>query len=130
MIVYLSTAQILALHRAQLRAFGGLEGVRDAAALGAACARPAATFDGEDLYDDLAAKAAALMHSLVQNHPFVDGNKRVAVAAAELLLDANGYLLLARDDELEEVTHAAARGELAAEAIAVWIRQRLHLATP
>jgi death on curing protein len=129
-IVYLSPGQIRALHRAQLRRFGGAEGVRDSAALEAAVGRPAATFDGEDLYADLASKAAALMHSLVQNHPLVDGNKRVAVAAAEILLDANGYLLLATDDELEAMTLSVARGELSAEAIAVWLRQRIRLASP
>ncbi len=130
MIRYLSSRQIIALHHSQLRAFGGAAGVRDAGALEAAVGRPAATFAGEDLYADLPSKAAALMHSLVQNHPFVDGNKRVAVAAAELLLEANGSLLLATDNELEEMTLATARGELSAEAMAVWLRQRIRPAGP
>lgn len=124
MIVGLSAAQILALHQALLRAFGGRRGLRDRGALEASLARPFATFDGEDLYPDAAAKAAALMHSLVSNHPFVDGNKRVGAAAAELLLEVNGWSLIAEDDDLEEITLAVARGEVAAEALAIWLRQR------
>jgi death-on-curing protein len=123
-IVGLSAAQILALHLSLLRAFGGRRGLRDRGALEASLARPFATFDGEDLYPDVAAKAAALMHSLVSNHPFVDGNKRVGAAAAELFLEVNSWSLHAEDDDLEEVTLAVARGEIAAEALAIWLRQR------
>jgi death-on-curing protein len=82
------------------------------------------TFGGEDLYSDLADKAAALLHSLVMNHPFIDGNKRVGAMAAELFLGINGVELLAVDDELTELTLATARGEMSAEAIAIWFRQR------
>ena len=124
MIVGLSAVQILALHHALLRAFGGRRGLRDRGALEAALARPFATFDGEDLYPDTAAKAAALMHSLVSNHPFVDGNKRVGAAAAELFLDVNGWRLTVDDDDFEEITLGVARGEVAAEALAIWLRQR------
>lgn len=124
MIVGLSAAQILALHQALLRAFGGRRGLRDRGALEASVARPFATFDGEDLYPDAAAKAAALMHSLVSNHPFVDGNKRVGAAAAELFLEVNSWSLNAEDDDLEEITLVVARGEITAEAFAIWLRQR------
>ena len=124
MIVGLSAAQILALHQALLRAFGGRRGLRDRGALDASLARPFATFDGEDLYPDAASKAAALMHSLVSNHPFVDGNKRVGAAAAELFLEVNGWSLHAGDDDLEGITLAVARGEVAAEELAIWLRQR------
>ncbi len=125
MIVYLSVDQVLALHRALIDRFGGSDGLRDGGALEAAVARPAMTFDGEDLYPDLASKAAALMHSLVANHPFVDGNKRVGVAAAELLLVLNGSVLTATDPDLEALTLATARGELDAERITIWLRQRV-----
>jgi death-on-curing protein len=123
-IVGLSAAQILELHRALLRAFGGRSGLRDRGALEASLARPFATFDGEDLYPDEAAKASALMHSLASNHPFVDGNKRVGAAAAELFLEVNGWSLIAEDDDLEVITMAVARGEVVAEALAIWLRQR------
>lgn len=124
MFTYLSVPHVLDLHKDQLRRFGGAAGLRDRGALEAAVARPAATFGGEDLYEDAAAKAAALMHSLVLNHPFVDGNKRVAAHAAVLTLLANGVEPRFSSAELVEVTLAAARGELSAEALAIWLRQR------
>ena len=126
MIVTFSVEQLVALHEELMKSFGGRRGLRDRAALEAAAARPALTFDGEDLYPDLAAKAAALMHSLVLNHAFVDGNKRVGAAAAELVVEVNGQRLRAPDDDLEDVSFAVARGELSAEALAIWFRQRLE----
>jgi death-on-curing protein len=62
---------------------------------------------------------------LVLNHPFVDGNKRVGVAAAELFLAGNGQILGGTDDDLESLTFAVAQGTIEAEALAIWIRQRL-----
>ena len=126
MIVTLSATQLVALHGELMKAFGGRRGLRDRAALEAAAARPGMTFDGEDLYPDLAAKAAALMHSLVLNHPFVDGNKRVGAAAAELVVEVNGYRLRADDPDLERIAFSTAKGELSAEALAIWFRQRLE----
>ena len=126
MIVTLSASQLVALHGELLKAFGGRRGLRDRGALESAAARPGMTFDGEDLYPDPAAKVAALMHSLVVNHAFVDGNKRVGAAAAELVVEVNGYRLLSSDSDLETVTLAVARGELSAEALAIWFRQRLE----
>ena len=126
MIVTLSASQLVALHGELLKAFGGRRGLRDRGALESAAARPGMTFDGEDLYPDPAAKVAALMHSLVVNHAFVDGNKRVGAAAAELVVEVNGHRLLSADSDLENVTLAVARGELSAEALAIWFRQRLE----
>jgi death-on-curing protein len=125
-IVYLSVAQVLELHRSLTHHFGGGTGLRDRGALESAVARPGMTFGGEDLYPDVAAKAAALMHSLVLNHPFVDGNKRVGVAAAELLAEYNGSVVNATDEELEILTLAVAEGKVEPEALAIWFRQRLR----
>ncbi len=86
------------------------------------------TFGGEDLYSDLPAKAAALMHSLVLNHPFVDGNKRIGVAAADFFLERNASILEASDEEPERLTLAVAEGNVAVEALAIWFRQRLRSA--
>jgi death-on-curing protein len=124
MTVYLALEQIRELHRLQLTRYGGLAGIRDRGALESAAARPQMTFGGEDLYPDLAAKAGALFHSLVLNHPFVDGNKRVGAHAAVLFLLANGLDLTASSGVLADVTLATARGEMSAEALAIWFRQR------
>lgn len=130
MTVYLSIVQILRLHETLIHRFGGAASLRDAGALDAAVARPQMTFAGEDLYPDAAAKAAALLHSLVMNHPFLDGNKRVGTMAAELFLLINGLELEAGDQELESLTMAVARGEVEAEAPAIWIRQRSRRLEP
>jgi death-on-curing protein len=127
---YLSVEQVIALHALQIRRFGGAKGMRDRGALEAAVARPQMTFNGDDLYEDLAAKAAVLFHSLVQNHPFVDGNKRVGAHAMILFLLANGHEPEFAAPELTELTLAIARGELAAEALAIWIRQRSRRGEP
>jgi len=125
-----SLAQLLRLHEMQIRVFGGSMGVRDRGGAEAALARPQVTFGGEDLYPDVEAKAAALMHSLVMNHPFVDGNKRAGAAAAELFLNVNGVVLTADDEELVDITLAVARGEVGAEALAIWLRQRSRRREP
>lgn len=125
MLVYLSVDQVLLLHEMQIELFGGSPGLRDRGGLESAVARPAMTFDGEDLYPDAAAKAAALMHSLVMNHPFVDGNKRVGAAGAEFFLELNGFRVGAPDEDLEELTLSVARGELDAESLGIWFRQRV-----
>ena len=124
MTLYLGEAQVLRLHGLQIQSFGGSMGLRDAGGLDAALARPQMTFGGEDLYPDLPDRAAALLHSLVMNHPFVDGNKRVGAMAAEFFLGINGVELIASDVEVIELTLATARGEMSAEAIAIWFRQR------
>jgi death on curing protein len=122
--VYLSPDQVLNLHRVQIRRFGGAAGLRDRGLLESALARPQMTFGGEDLYPDIPAKAAALLHSLVANHPFFDGNKRVGAHAAILLLLANDVEPTFSSSELVEATLAVARGEMGAEALAIWLRQR------
>ena len=129
MIVYLSVEQVLHLHEIQIEHFGGAGGLRDRASLESAIARPAATFGGDDLYADLPSKAAALMHSLVMNHPFVDGNKRVGAMAAELFLEINNRRFLASDDDIERMTFGVARGEVDAERLAIWFRQRISSET-
>ena len=124
MTTYVSLAQVLELHRRQIKRFGGAAGLRDRGAVEAAIGRPQMTFGGEDLYPEVADKAAALMHSLVMNHPFVDGNKRVGAHACLLFLLANGAEPIFSPTDLTEITLAVARGEVTAEALSIWLRQR------
>ena len=126
MVEYLSEGQVLHLHRAVIAATGGAGGVRDRGLLRSALARPAASFSGQDLYVSIPAKAAALMQSLVSNHAFVDGNRRVAIAAVELFLLANGYRLPTDDRALEELTLAAASRHIDIEEIRIWFEQRIR----
>ena len=125
-IGYLSVEQVRALHADQLRLYGGARGLRDKQALESALARPAMTFGGEDLYEDVASKAAALMHSLALNHAFVDGNTRVGAHAGILFVELNGQAFLATPGELVTMTLAVAEGKVAVEALTIWFRQRLR----
>ena len=122
-IVYLTAVQVLFIHARLLAETGGASGVRDLGLLESAIARPRATFDGQDLYPDLYAKAAALMVGLVNNHPFADGNKRVGVTAAGLFLIRNGLQLRAGNEELEQVTLEVAQGHLTVDQVAAWFRR-------
>ena len=124
MTSYLSVEQIIEIHRQQVAEFGGAHGLRDRGALESAVARAQMTFGGEDLYPGLPDKAAALAHSLVLNHPFIDGNKRAGAMAAELFLLINGAELRASDEALIAITLETAEGKVTAEALAIWFRQR------
>lgn len=119
---YLTVEQVLFIHMRLIAETGGSPGLRDLALLESAVARPQATFGGEDLYPDLFVKAAALLDSLVRNHPFVDGNKRVGVTAAGLFLRLNNQQLTASNAELEQFALQSARSELDVEEIAAWLR--------
>ena len=65
------------------------------------------------------------MHSLTMNYPFVDGNKRIAIASAELFLEINGHQLLASDEEMEKVTLAVAAGQIEKEELTIWFKQNV-----
>ena len=111
-VIFFSVDDVLEIHRRVVEAFGGDAGLRDRGLLESAIAMPRATFDGTELHTNLAQKAAAYHYHLCANHPFVDGNKRVAVAAAELFLIINGQELSVSDDEIVELTIGVASGRL------------------
>src|SRR5947209_8009363 len=98
---YLSRDEVLELHRLVLDQSGGSAGVLHPGGLDSALVQPQMTFGGTELYPDLADKAAVLGYSLICNHPFVDGNKRVGHAALETFLVLNGHELDAPVDEQE-----------------------------
>jgi death-on-curing protein len=83
------------------------------------------SFGGQDLYPTLAEKAAALSFSLINNHPFVDGNKRIGHAAAEVFLVANGFEINADVDEQERIVLAVAAGEMERDEWTQWLREHL-----
>ena len=122
---YLTLGEVLDLHRRILLRSGGAGGIRDLGALESAVAQPRLTFGGAELYADIAAKAAALCFSLIQNHPFVDGNKRVGHAAMETFLVLNGFEIAAALDEQERVMLAVASGNVSRDGLAAWIREHI-----
>jgi death-on-curing protein len=123
---YLTAEQVLFIHARLIAETGGLHGVRDLSMLESAVGRPAASFNNRDLYPDLFAKAAALMDSLINNHPFVDGNKRTGIAAAALFLRINGFKLTASPTELEKNTLSVAQYKMSLAEIAKWLRKDSH----
>jgi len=126
-MIYLTVEQILFLHARLVAETGGSHGVRELGSLLSAVARPQASFDDQDLYPDLFTKAAALMDSLIRNHPFLDGNKRTGIAAAALFLRINGYRLNATNDELEKFALGVAQSRHELAEIATWLHA--HVAT-
>jgi len=122
-IRYLALAEILELHRSVIERWGGASGIRDLGALESALAQPRQSFAGQDLYPDITSKAAALCYSLVLNHPFVDGNKRIGHAAMETFLMINSHELRAAIDEQEQIMLDLAAGKLSRDTFAEWVQQ-------
>jgi len=85
--------EVVLVHEDQVRRYGGGSGLRDMSLLESAVAQPAASFEGRDLHPDLLDKAAAYAFHLCRDHPFVDGNKRVGLAAALVFLELNGVTI-------------------------------------
>ena len=122
---YVSLQEVISLHSLLISQSGGSSGLRDRGALDSAVAQPEGSFGGEDLYPDLASKAAALGHSLIQNHPFVDGNKRIGHAAMEVFLLLNGHEIDASVDEQENIIIDVASGKVSRIELSEWISNHI-----
>jgi death on curing protein len=117
--IYPSVTEAVAAHSRLLETFGGAPGVRDRGALESALARPRSGY-----YADIIQQAAALLESLSQNHPFVDGNKRTAIAVTAAFLRVNGYKLKLDDREAYEFLIALYNtGEFRFERLEPWLRE-------
>ena len=127
---YLTLGEVVALHRAILAATGGADGIRDLGALESALAQPKATFDGTDLYPSLVEKASALAFGLAMNHPFVDGNKRIAHAAMAVFLDLNGVAIEATLDEQEQLMLNLAAGRVSRAELTTWLEGHVSTTSP
>jgi death-on-curing protein len=123
---YLTLGEVVELHRRLLEATGGAPGIRDLGALDSAIAQPKGTFGGVDLHPTVVEKAAALGFSLVQNHPFVDGNKRVGHAAMETFLVLNGSEIDASIDDQERLMLNVAAGRIGRTELTDWLRHHLR----
>ncbi len=122
---YLSVQEVISLHSLLIAQSGGSPGLRDRGALESAVAQPEASFGGEELYPDLVSKAAALGHSLIQNHPFVDGNKRIGHAVMEVFLLLNGHEINASVEEQEKIIIDAASGKVSRIELSEWLRKHM-----
>lgn len=116
LMIYAEVIRASSVQRADVQNLPGLE---------SALAQPQQTFDGNDLYEQIENKAGALLYSLCQNHPFTDGNKRVAFMATNVFLRWNGFDLDVETNEAIAFMYCVGRGELSVEKVAAWIKERL-----
>jgi death on curing protein len=117
---------VLNIHNILIDKFGGSKGIRDKGSLESAINRPFATFDNQDLYPTPSDKAAAILESVLINHPFVDGNKRTAYVLMRLILLDHGLDIIANQKDKYKMVISASAGEIRFDDIKTWIQTRLQ----
>lgn len=122
-MIRFSKEKVELLHQLMAEATGGSVGVRDEGLLESAIENAFSTFDGEDLYPSKEEKAASLAWSLISNHAFVDGNKRIGVYVMLSFLELNGIRIEASDEDVVELGLGAADGSMKYDEILAWIRK-------
>ena len=122
-IFFLTLAEVVEIHADQIERYGGDPGIRDSQLLKSAIAQPHASFAGELFCHDLYEMAAAYAFHICQNHPFFDGNKRVALASALVFLWMNGVRVSDPKSSLIAVMKDVAQGRLGKDRLAVVLRQ-------
>ena len=115
MITFLTLSEVLLILEDQIKNYGGKYGVRDIGLLSSAIYMPASSFDGQYLHETIPAMADAYAFHICQNHPFIDGNKRVALASSLVFLDINGYEFICKDETLYNEILNLAKGEVKKE---------------
>ena len=117
--------QILVIHEDQIERYGGSHGVRNLALIESAVFRPQTSFAGKELYVTIFDKAASLLHSVLLNHAFVDGNKRTAMVATITFLELNGYFLEVSQKELVHFALKVENKKISIEKIANWLKKHV-----
>jgi death-on-curing protein len=120
---FLSREDVLRIHRDQIERYGGSLGVRDRGLLESALAMPRAGFGGQYFHPELPDMGAAYLFHLVRNHPFIDGNKRVGLAACLVFLELNGFAFSASNAALAGLTLGVAEGRVSKSAVAEFVRR-------
>jgi len=123
MTKYLKLEEVLYLHQEIIEKTGGKEGIGNFGLLHASIERPKASFGGKDLYPDVFTKAAVLIHSLILNHPFIDGNKRTGLVAMIRFLEVNGVSLQITSDELLKLVLDIERKKYSIKSLVFWIKK-------
>ena len=123
---YISRDEVLELYQSTVKS-GGSVNLLNLSGLESAVAQPCMTFDGQDLYNTVIEKAAALCFSLIKNHPFVDGNKRVGHAAMESFLKRNGYEIDAAVDIQEQIIWGVASGCVSRDQLVEWLEEHASI---
>ena len=123
---FLSVEDVIDIHADQIERYGGSLGIRDVELLRSAIGMPEAGFGNQYLHADLFEMAAAYLYHIVQNHPFIDGNKRTGAMAAFVFLQLNGFTLDADESAFESLVLRAAQGQTDKSPIAKFFRKYSH----
>lgn len=126
MYLFLDIEQVMRLHASMIDQYGGIAGTREVGLLQSAIAMPQMAYGGEYLHHDVFEMAAAYLYHIVQNHPFLDGNKRTGAATAIVFLAVNNIEIQADEDGLVELTLAVAQGLSGKPEIAEFFRLRVQ----
>ena len=126
MIRVLKIENIILFHEKIIKETGGSKGVRDIRLIESALNRPFMTYDGRDLYSSNIEKIAVIMHSLISNHGFVDGNKRIGIAVMLILLKMNKLMITYTQDELIDLGLKTAEGTIDEKDIINWIKEHIR----
>lgn len=124
--LFLTFAEIIEIHDYQINHFGGSDGLRSVEMLKSAIGMPSSTFSGEYLHPTIPEMAAAYLFHLVENHPFLDGNKRVGAMASLVFLDLNGYEFDATDEEFTDLVMRVASGKMLKSEVVLFFQQHSH----
>ena len=122
----LTKEQIILLHAQLIKETGGMEGIRDEGLLDSAILSPFQSFDGNDLYPTVLEKGARLGFELIQNHAFIDGNKRIGAHAMLVFLALNGYVFSYTQKELARIVLSVAAGEKNCDDLLLWLQTHLN----
>lgn len=122
-MIFVTLDEVIAIHSDQIDRYGGSAGIRDVRLLDSALSMPQASFDGAYLHETVYEMAAAYLYHVVQNHPFVDGNKRTGLMVAIAFLGLNGTALVAEPDALTELVLSVAAGQCSKSEVAVFLQR-------
>ena len=120
----LTEAQVIQMHNLLIEKTGGSAGIKDSGLLDSALNLPFQSFGGEDIYKTTRAKSARLAFSIVNNHPFIDGNKRIGVLVMLVFLEMNGIEVICTDEELIKLGLGLASGKISYEELLEWIIEK------
>ncbi len=121
-LIFLTLTEVMAIHQNQIDCYGGALGVRDQGLLEAALAQPESTLSGKFLYTDIYSMAGAYLYHLAMNHPFIDGNKRVATVSALIFLELNDYELDVDNELLLEIVLKVASSQMSKDELIEFFR--------
>ena len=124
-MIYLHKQQILKLHNQIINEFGGIHGIRDERLLDSALANPLQTFAGLDLYPTCVDKAVQLCYGLIKNHPFLDGNKHIALHSMLILISINGLKIEIAHNELTDIIFKVADNTFSYQALLLKLKEKI-----